>query len=273
VIRQITVIGANPVGRGIAALALGAGYSVVFHDPDAGRLEEASRSVAAAAGDRAARESFDATPDLEPACRAADLIVEAFPENLDLKKEVLSQADVFCAPDTILASNTSILPIRSLAGAVERRDLFVGVHFFNPPEDMPLVEIAAGERTAPSTVETMREVVRRMGKEPIVVHDSPGLATSRLGMALALEAIRLLEGGTASAEDIDRAMELGYGHPVGPLRMTDLVGLDVRLAVAEHLAALLGERFAPPALLRELVSQGKLGRKSGEGFYRWPSAG
>src|SRR5207244_1751873 len=188
----------------------------------------------------------------------------------DLKQNIFSQADLFCDEETILASNTSSIPIGQLAGSVERRDRFVGMHFFNPPHAMKLIEIVRGERTSDDTVATVRAVAEKMGKQPIVVHDSPGFATSRLGVAIGLEAIRMLEEGVASAEDIDRAMELGYNHPMGPLRLTDLVGLDVRLHIAEYLHGKLGsETFRPPDILRRMVSEGKLGKKSGEGFYKW----
>jgi len=207
--------------------------------------------------------------DLEEAARLADLIIEAVPEDLDLKQNIFSQADLFCGEETILASNTSSIPIAQLAGSVERRDRFVGMHFFNPPHAMKLIEIVRGERTSDDTVAQVRAVAETMGKQPIVVNDSPGFATSRLGVAIGLEAIRMLEEGVASAEDIDRAMELGYNHPMGPLRLTDLVGLDVRLGIAEVLAATLGPRFEPAQLLRDMVAQGKLGKKTGEGFYRW----
>ena len=197
------------------------------------------------------------------------MIIEAVPENLELKAEIFSQADLFCSEETILASNTSSISITKLAGNVERRDRFVGLHFFNPPHVMKLIEIVRGERTSDETVAEVRAVAEKMGKQPIVVRDTPGFATSRLGVAIGLEAIRMLEEGVGSAEDIDRAMELGYNHPMGPLRLTDLVGLDVRLGIAEYLAATLGPRFDPPQLLRDLVAAGKLGKKTGEGFYRW----
>jgi 3-hydroxybutyryl-CoA dehydrogenase len=199
----------------------------------------------------------------------SDLIIEAVPESFELKEELFAQADLFCGPETILASNTSSLSISKLAGTVERRDRFIGMHFFNPPHVMKLIEIVRGERTSDETVEQVREISEAMGKTAIVVRDTPGFATSRLGVAIGLEAMRMLEEGVASAEDIDRAMELGYNHPMGPLRLTDLVGLDVRLGIAEYLAATLGPRFEPPQLLRDLVAQGKLGKKTGEGFYRW----
>jgi 3-hydroxybutyryl-CoA dehydrogenase len=280
-IRQIAVIGTGTMGRGIAYLAAVAGYDTVIHDADAAALDAARASVESslrkqtekgkvtADAAAAAMERLQTAADLEPAVRQADLIIEAVPEDLDLKKNIFGQADLFCDEESILASNTSSMSISELAGAVERRDRFVGMHFFNPPRAMKLIEIVRGERTSDDTVAQVRAVAEKMGKTPIVVRDSPGFATSRLGIALGLEAIRMLEEGVASAEDIDRAMELGYNHPMGPLRLTDLVGLDVRLSIAEVLAATLGPRFEPPQLLREMVREGKLGRKSGRGFYEW----
>ena len=280
-IRQIAVIGTGTMGRGIAYLAALAGYDTVIHDADAGALDAAraaiestlqkgvERGKVSAADAGAARERLQLAADLEEATGAADLIIEAVPEDLDLKKNIFAQADLFCGEETILASNTSSIPIAQLAGAVERRDRFIGMHFFNPPHVMKLIEIVRGERTSDDTVAAVREVAEKMGKQPILVHDSPGFAPSRLGVAIGLEAIRMLEEGVASAEDIDRAMELGYNHPMGPLRLTDLVGLDVRLGIAEVLAATLGPRFEPPQLLRDMVAAGKLGKKSGEGFYQW----
>jgi 3-hydroxybutyryl-CoA dehydrogenase len=280
-IRQIAVVGTGTMGRGIAYLAALAGYDTVIHDADAAALDAARAAIestmrkgvdkgkVAAADASAALERLQIAGDLEEAVRDADLIVEAVPEDLDLKLNIFAQADLFCGEETILASNTSSIPIAQLAGSVERRDRFVGMHFFNPPHAMKLIEIVRGERTSDDTVAAVREVAEKMGKQPIVVHDSPGFATSRLGVAIGLEAIRMLEEGVASAEDIDRAMELGYNHPMGPLRLTDLVGLDVRLGIAEVLAATLGPRFEPPQLLRDMVAAGKLGKKTGEGFYRW----
>jgi 3-hydroxybutyryl-CoA dehydrogenase len=282
-IRQIAVIGTGTMGRGIAYLAAVAGYETVIHDADAGALDAAKAWIESTlqkgiergkvTSDEAAAASgrVQLALDLELAVQTADLIIEAAPENLDLKKNLFSQADLFCAEETILASNTSSISISELAQSVERRDRFVGLHFFNPPHAMKLIEIVRGERTSDETVAETRDVAERMGKTAIVVHDSPGFATSRLGVAIGLEAIRMLEDGVASAEDIDKAMELGYNHPMGPLRLTDLVGLDVRLGIAEYLASTLGLRFDPPELLRRMVADGKLGRKTGEGFYRWPS--
>ncbi len=280
-IRQIAVIGAGTMGRGIAYLSAVAGYDTVIHDADAAALDAARASVEStlkkqtekgkvtADAAAAAVERLQVAADLEPAVRQADLIIEAVPEDPDLKKNIFSQADLFCGEETILASNTSSISISALSGAVERRDRFVGMHFFNPPHAMKLIEIVRGERTSEETVEEVRAVAEAMGKTPIIVRDSPGFATSRLGLAIGLEAMRMLEEGVATAEDIDRAMELGYNHPMGPLRLTDLVGLDVRLGIAEYLASTLGPRFEPPELLRRMVREGKLGKKSGRGFYQW----
>lgn len=280
-IRQIAVIGTGTMGRGIAYLSALAGFDTVIHDVDAAALDAAKASiestlkkgvekgkVPAALADEAAKR-IQIAADLEPAVRTADLIIEAVPEDLDLKKNLFSQADLFCGEETILASNTSSISITKLASAVERRERFIGLHFFNPPHVMKLLEIVRGERTSDATVAQAREVAEKMGKEPIVVLDTPGFATSRLGIAIGLEAMRMLQEGIASAEDIDRAMELGYNHPMGPLRLSDLVGLDVRLGIAEYLASTLGPRFDPPEILRQMVREGRLGKKSGRGFFDW----
>jgi 3-hydroxybutyryl-CoA dehydrogenase len=280
-IRQIAVIGTGTMGRGIAYLAAIAGYDTVIHDADTAALDAARASVESLlrkqtekgkvtpADAAIAIEHLQVAADLEPAVRDADLIIEAVPEEPDLKKNIFGQADLFCGEESILASNTSSISISELSGAVERRDRFVGMHFFNPPHAMKLIEIVRGDRTSDATVHEVRAVAEKMGKTPIIVRDSPGFATSRLGIALGMEAIRMLEEGVASAEDIDRAMELGYNHPMGPLRLTDLVGLDVRLSIAEYLAGHLGPRFEPPQLLRDMVRDGRLGKKSGRGFYDW----
>ena len=212
---------------------------------------------------------IEGTHHLEEAVREADLVIEAIPEDPTLKADLLAQVDVLTGAETITASNTSSISITKLSGWVERPDRFIGMHFFNPPHIMKLIEIVVGAETSEATVAEVRAVAEKMGKEPIVVKDVPGFATSRLGVAIGLEGIRMLEEGVASAEDIDQAMELGYNHPMGPLRLTDLVGLDVRLGIAEYLAQELGPRFDPPKLLREKVEKGELGKKSGKGFYEW----
>src|SRR5688500_18840588 len=280
-IRQISILGTGTMGRGIAYLSAVAGYDTVLFDADASALDGARAAIdsilrkgvekgklaESAAAEASAR--LQLIPDLEPAVSGADLIIEAVPESLELKVDLFAQADLFCGVDTILATNTSSISITQLASNVERRDRFVGMHFFNPPHVMKLIEIVRGERTSDDTIEQVRAVAEKMGKTPIIVRDSPGFATSRLGVVIGLEAMRMLEEGVASAEDIDRAMELGYNHPMGPLRVTDLVGLDVRLGIAEYLASTPGARVEPPQMLRDMVAAGKLGRKTGEGFYKW----
>jgi len=270
------------MGRGIAQVAARAGYEVLLHDIDEARVEGGlsgvrdglAKGVARGKLSEGEREEALArlrgTTDLDRSAVQADLVIEAVPEEMDLKLETFRRLDAAASDGTILATNTSSLSVSRIAEATNRPGLVVGMHFFNPVPAMPLVEIVRGSTTSPGAIEAVRATAVRMGKETIVVRDSPGFATSRLGVALGLEAMRMLEEGVASAADIDRAMELGYGHPMGPLRLTDLVGLDVRLAIAEHLSRELGgERFRPPDILRRMVAEGKLGKKTGEGFYRW----
>jgi 3-hydroxybutyryl-CoA dehydrogenase len=281
-IRRIAVIGAGTMGHGIAYVAAVSGFDVRLADADAATL---------AAGVRRIRETFEkaiergkATPESREAALArlttaatagaaasgVDLVIEAVPERLELKQAIFRGLEPAVSPGAILASNTSSLSITSIADGLAHPERVVGLHFFNPVPVMKLLEIVRGERTSDATVDAARTLATSLGKTPIVVRDSPGFATSRLGVVLGLEAIRMLEQGVASAEDIDRAMELGYNHPMGPLRLSDVVGLDVRLAIAEHLHATLGDdTYRPPALLRRLVSEGKLGKKSGRGFYSW----
>ena len=284
-IETIAVIGGGTMGRGIAYLSAVAGYDTLLYDSDAAALEAARAAIESmlARGlekgkitDDDAHDAIERlipSADLEPAVREADLIIEAVPEIFDLKKNIFAQADLFCGEETILASNTSSISISKLAGSVERRDRFIGMHFFNPPHAMQLIEIVVGDRTSDETLAEVRAVAEKMRKTPIVVRDSPGFATSRLGVAIGLEAMRMLQDGVASAEDIDRAMVLGYNHPMGPLRLTDLVGLDVRLGIAEVLAQSLGPRFEPPEILRQMVADGKLGKKAGQGFFEWKDEG
>ncbi|KZE24629.1 3-hydroxyacyl-CoA dehydrogenase family protein [Brevibacterium casei] len=196
------------------------------------------------------------------------LVVEAVPEDVALKQRVLADIAKF-APAASIGTNTSSLSIDELASVLPRPQALIGLHFFNPVPVSDLVEIVVGSRTSPDLVTAATNWVAGLGKTPITVTDSPGFASSRLGVALALEAMRMVEEGVASAEDIDTAMTLGYRHPAGPLKTTDIVGLDVRLGIAEHLERELGPRFAPPQLLRDKVAAGELGRKTGKGFYEW----
>ncbi len=280
--RRAAVIGAGTMGHGIAEVLARAGLEVALVDVEPafvergiGRIRESiDEAIAKGKLGSQAREEvlgrIRGTAYLADAVRDADLAIEAVPEDLTIKRGVFERLGAVCRPQTLLATNTSSLSVTAIAEAVDRTaDRVLGLHFFNPPPIMRLVEIVRGARTSDAAVEVARDLVRRIGKEPIVVRDSPGFASSRLGIALGLEAIRMLEAGVASAEDIDTAMELGYRHPVGPLKLTDLVGLDVRLAIAERLHAELGEAFRPPELLRRLVAEGKLGRKAGEGFYKY----
>jgi 3-hydroxybutyryl-CoA dehydrogenase len=269
------------MGRGIAGLCALSGHDTRVFDAD----PEAQRHVRAAVEGTWARgveRGRVAPEDAEAArkrlrvverlrdTRDVDFAVEAVPESLDLKRLVFGELDDLCPEGTILASNTSSLSISRIARATGRRDRVIGIHFFNPVAAMPLVEVVRGEGTSAETERRALDLVASLGKEAIRVSDSPGFATSRLGLALGLEAMRMVEEGVARPEDIDRAMELGYGHRMGPLKTSDLVGLDVRLAIAETLASELpGERFEPPAILRKMVAEGRTGKKAGEGFYRW----
>jgi 3-hydroxybutyryl-CoA dehydrogenase len=211
-----------------------------------------------------------AAVSLADAVHDADLVIEAIPERLDLKQALFREIEHHAPAGAILATNTSSLSVSSIAEAVAIPGRVLGMHFFNPVPAMKLVELVRGRDTSDTTIAIARAIAEWLGKTPIVVHDSPGFATSRLGVVLGLEAIRMLEQGVASAADIDRAMELGYNHPMGPLRLGDLVGLDVRLAIADHLHATLGgDTYAAPELLRRMVAEGRLGKKTGEGFYRW----
>lgn len=270
------------MGHGIAYVATAAGFEVRLMDADdatlrtgVGRIHEAfdkaiERGKATVETRQAALARLSTAATLREAVFDADLVIEAVPERLDLKQKVFREVERIVARDAVLASNTSALSITRIAEVLLHPERVVGLHFFNPVPVMKLLEVVRGERTSEAVVEMSRALAASLGKTPIVVRDTPGFATSRLGVVLGLEAIRMLEQGVASAEDIDRAMELGYNHPMGPLRLTDVVGLDVRLAIAEHLHATLGDdTYAPPALLRRLVNEGKLGKKSGQGFYSW----
>jgi len=277
-VQRVAVIGAGVMGTGIAQVAARAGYRVELFDVVPGAAQKSLERIADSLG-RAVEKGRCTVAEREEALRKlsaaaempaqADLIIEAAPENLELKKELFAKLSKAARADAILASNTSSLPITAIASAAAHPERVIGLHFFNPVPAMKLLEIVQGERTHPLVVTAARAVGARMGKEVVVVRDAPGFATSRLGIALAMEAIRMLEEGVATAEEIDRAIELGYGHPMGPLKLTDQVGLDVRLAIAEHLLSELGERFRPPQLLRRMVRAGKLGKKSGEGFYKY----
>ncbi|MGV9862899.1 3-hydroxyacyl-CoA dehydrogenase family protein [Rhodococcus koreensis] len=277
--KNVGVVGGGRMGAGIAQVFATLGSTVTI--AESGDRQAALQRVSDGL-DRAhergklgdadpatilGRVSTVEAPDALPP--ALDLVVEAVPELVDLKLSVLALVEKTVSPATVIATNTSSISIAELGGALNDPARLIGMHFFNPVPASTLVEIVRAPATDTGVVEKVREWVSLLGKTEVLVNDSPGFATSRLGVCLGLEAIRMLEEGVADAESIDRAMELGYRHPMGPLRSTDLVGLDVRLAIAEHLAKTLGERFAPPALLREKVARGELGRKTGQGFYTW----
>jgi len=281
-IRTAAVLGAGTMGSGIAQVCALAGCATRLYDVAAERAAAGRDAVArslkrgvekgkvAAADADAALARIATTTDLAAAVAGADLVVEAAPEDLELKRKLFKAVSSPAPLHAILATNTSSLPIARIAEAATRPERVLGMHFFNPVPVMKLLELVAAETTAPETVERARAFGRRLGKEVIVVRDAPGFASSRLGLCLGMEAIRMVEQGVASPEDVDKAMVFGYGHPMGPLRLTDLVGLDVRLAIGEHLARALGApQFEPPALLRRMVAEGRLGKKSGRGFYAW----
>ncbi|WP_406082834.1 3-hydroxyacyl-CoA dehydrogenase family protein [Micromonospora zamorensis] len=276
---RFVVVGAGTMGLGIAYVAAGAGHAVelVEVDPERGasalnRLadlwERAVQRGKLSADEAAAhRQRVTLRPTLVDVAPAPEVIVEAVPERLDLKRAVLR--DAAALRPALLGSNTSSIAIGELAAGLDAPERFLGLHFFNPVWAMALLEIVVGPATAEETTAAAVALAGRLGKDPVVVRDLPGFATSRLGVTLGLEAIRMVADGVASPADIDKAMVLGYRHPIGPLELTDLVGLDVRLDIARTLQAAYGDRFAPPPLLVEMVADGRLGKKSGQGFYQW----
>lgn len=277
----IAVIGGGTMGVGIAYVAGLAGYDVHVVEPDDARAAAMARTIdttlagAVARGklaedDRAAAAArVRRVPTIEALPTDLAVIVESVPERINLKRDVLSRAAAR-AP-RLLATNTSAMSIDALAGSVTDPATFLGLHFFNPVWSLKLLEIVVGAATSPETLAAAQAFGARIGKETITVRDIPGFATSRLDFAAALEAMRMLEDGVASADDIDRAAVLAYRHPVGPLRLSDIVGLDVRLEVARTLEAAHGARFAPPAILSKMVAEGRLGAKSCRGFFDWPA--
>lgn len=277
--QHVGVVGGGRMGSGVAHAFLTRGIPVTIMEADPERERAAADAVRHALGASAKRGTLAEPEDtvlsrLATTTAAVDLadcalVVEAVPEIPALKATVLATLSAAVATDAVIASNTSSLSITELADHVAAPGRFVGMHFFNPVPASQLVEVVVGRRTDQATVDAVAGAVGIIGKRAIVVRDSPGFASSRLGVALGLEAIRMVEEGVAEPDDIDAAMTLGYKHPVGPLRLTDLVGLDVRLGVAEYLETKLGSRFTPPQLMRDMVARGDLGRKSGRGFYEW----
>lgn len=284
-IRRVLVLGTGTMGEGIAQVTAAAGCITNLYDVDESRAKRAVENIGKQTerlvqkgkmGADARADLLEALfpmSDLAVACSGVNFVIEAVPENMDLKVDVLGRVKEGALEHAILASNTSSLSLTELGRRIGAPERTVGMHFFNPPPVMELLEIVRGLGTGDATITLCEAFARRLRKTSILVRDVPGFATSRLGVILGAEAMRMLEGGVASTADIDRAMELGYRHPMGPLKLTDLVGLDVRLAILEHLHREVGEQFRPPTILRQMVRAGRLGKKSGLGFYRWTDTG
>ncbi len=278
-VKTVAVIGAGTMGRGIAYAAALGGYRTILEDVMPEKLEQGlawirqsfdegvQRGKVEPAACDAALKRIETARSVQDASREADFLIEAVPEEMELKLEIFTLFDKFAKPNAILASNTSSLSIAEMAAMTYRPELCVGMHFFNPVPKMRLIEMVRAPKTSDETVATCREVGRRMGKEVVVVKESPGFVTSRVNALIGNEAFAMLEAGIASAEDIDKALKLGLNHPMGPFELVDLVGLDVRLSILEYLQQTLGEKFRPSPLLRKYVAEGRLGRKSGRGVY------
>jgi 3-hydroxybutyryl-CoA dehydrogenase len=269
------------MGQGIAQVTASAGLDTYVFDPVADRAQQAVSAIAAQLEKLVAKgkmhddergralAALTVSSDVADACEGADLTIEAAPEDMDVKVKLLVEAAAAAPRESLVASNTSSLSLTEMGAAVGEPARVLGLHFFNPAPVMELLEVVRGVSTADAAVDAAVAFAKVVGKTPIVVRDVPGFVTSRLGVILGAEAIRMVESGVATPGDIDRAMELGYRHPMGPLKLSDLVGLDVRLAILERLHYELGEQFRPPPLLRQMVRAGKLGKKAGEGFYVW----
>ena len=283
-VKTIAVIGAGTMGRGIAYAAAFGGYRAILEDVSATMLEQGTAWIRQALDEGVSRgkgtpqqkaqalANLSTAHSVEDACREADLIIEAVPEEMELKLEIFTLLDKFAKPGSIFASNTSSLSVTEMAAITFRPGKCVGMHFFNPVPKMKLLEIVRALETSADTIETCREVGRRMGKEVVIVREAPGFITSRINALIGNEAFYMLEEGIASAEDIDRALKLGLNHPMGPFELVNLVGLDVRLSILEYLHKTLGEKYRPAPLLRQYVKANRLGRKSGRGVYEYPAA-
>jgi len=279
--RAMAVVGGGTMGVGIVYVFAAAGWQVTVVEPDATRAQAVQQTLAdvAQAGAKRGKLSPQQVAQVSQGVQRVasagalpdglDLVVETVPERLALKQQVLAQIDA--RSPHIIATNTSALSIDQLTGSVRDPARFLGMHFFNPVWSLPMVELIRGRHTSPKTLTLARAFAESTGKTTITVGDVPGFATSRLDLIASLEAMRMLQDGVASAEDIDSAMVIAYRHPIGPLRLSDIVGLDVRLDIARHLRVALGERYAPPRLLEEMVARGELGQKSGKGFFDWPA--
>jgi len=283
--RQITVLGAGTMGRGIAHVAAVAGFETRLFDIDPATLADAEINIhrnldrglelgkLETATVANAKQLLSLHRDLEIAVSGADLVIEAAPESMELKTQIFAQVSRFAPADSILASNTSGLSITEMATASGRPERFAGMHFFNPVHLMKLVELVRGLETSAATVATLRQIAESMGKEVVLVNESPGFVTSRINALIGNEAFRMLEQGVASPRDIDKALKLGLNHPMGPFEMVDLVGLDIRLSILRHLQQTLGETYRPSNLLVQYVQAGRWGRKVGRGVYEYDEDG
>src|ERR1700757_2829036 len=284
-VKTIGVIGAGTMGRGIAYAAALGGYRTILEDVMPENLangtawikkaleEGVERGKVTAEGSAAALSRMETVSTVEAACRESDFLIEAVPEEMELKLELYTLFDKFAKPNAVLASNTSSLSITEMAEMTYRPELCVGMHFFNPVPKMRLIEIVRAPKTSDETIAACREVATRMGKEAVVVKESPGFITSRVNALIGNEAFAMLEAGLASPEDIDKAVKLGLNPPMGPFEMVDLVGLDVRLSILQYLYQTLGEKYRPNELLKKLVAEGRLGRKTGRGVYEYSAQG
>ncbi len=284
-VKTVAVIGAGLMGRGIAHAAALGGYRTILEDILPGALRKAETEIRAnleraveigkisSADADSAAARLEYADSVEHAAREADLVIEAVPEELESKIEIFTLLDKICRPATIIASNTSSLSITEIASVTYRAKKCIGMHFFNPVHKMKLVEVVRALETDEDTLHTAVEVGRRMGKEVVVIKESPGFITSRINAMIGNEAFYMLEEGIASAEDIDKALKLGLNHPMGPFELVDLVGLDTRLNILEYLHKTLGEKFRPCPLLAQYVKAGRLGRKSGRGVFDYPEMG
>jgi len=283
-IRTITVIGAGTMGRGIAAVAAQGGYRTILEDVSAQSLDAAKKWIAQSFDEAISRSKLtpelrdqslgrlETSQDIENSIHEADLTIEAVPEEMETKLEIFTLLDKFAKPNAILASNTSSLSITEMAAITFRAEHCIGMHFFNPVPKMKLLEIVRALETSDSTLAACVEVGKRMGKEVVVVRESPGFITSRINAMIGNEAFYMLQEGIATAADIDKALKLGLNHPMGPFELVDLVGLDVRLSILEYLQKSLGEKYRPCPLLAQYVKAGRLGRKSGRGVYDYPKS-
>ena len=284
-VERVAVIGAGTMGRGIVHAAALGGFRVTLQDVDSGVLEGALEGIQKEMQKAVERDRIDEgevrgglerispTESLEEAVKEADLVIEAVPEEMELKLEIFGRLDELCPERAVLATNTSTMSPTEIAAATNRPERCIAMHFFNPAHKMKLVELVRGLETADETVEAARDVAERMGKETVEVEEFPGFVTSRINCLVGNEAMNMLVEGVASAPDIDKALRLGLGYPMGPLELADLVGLDARLRNLEHLHQTLGEKYRPSPLLYKLVAAGHYGRKSGRGIYEYDEDG